>query len=80
MAHKDNNWHQEYHTFVLRCWQEQGVGGDPGGWRFDLARLGDSRTRRGFACLEALLDHLQERLSQMGTAAAANRPAGPDAG
>ena len=53
-----------YLSFVVRCWQEQGVhaGRETMVWRYSLQNARTSE-RRGFATLEALLVSLQAELA-----------------
>ena len=53
-----------YRSFVVRCWQEQGVhaGRETMVWRYSLQNAGTDQ-RRGFATLEALLVSMQAELS-----------------
>jgi hypothetical protein len=50
-----------YRAFLLRCWREPGAGRDGGpAWRFAVMEVGGEQTQRGFACLKALVDYLEE--------------------
>lgn len=53
-----------YHSYLLRCWQERDqIAGDEGVWRFSLE---DSRSgqRRGFADLDLLVQYLRRALQE----------------
>jgi hypothetical protein len=52
---------QDYHAFLLRCWQEETNGAPV--WRFALVQLGDKGPKRGFASLEDLTAYLQSTLA-----------------
>ena len=74
MAGIENSWQESegnYRAFLLRCWQEEELknGGEPGesiNWRFALVQLNGRSSKKGFACLEDLFDHLHDQLSQAG--------------
>lgn len=54
-----------YHAFLLRCWQESPpVAGEESTWRFSLIHIDGLQTKKGFACLEDLLDYLQEEVAK----------------
>jgi len=56
----------KYRTFLLRCWQEEGV--EKSGeatWRFTLVQIGDGEAgQKGFACLDNLVDYLRQELGE----------------
>ena len=53
-----------YRAFLLRCWQEPGVGkAGEAAWRFTLVKVGDGKAgQKGFASLEDLVRHLRREL------------------
>ena len=52
----------QYHTFVLRIWEERGSEGKTAVWRYSLHNVEDS-VRIGFHSLEELTNHLQSLLN-----------------
>lgn len=67
-----------YRVYMVRCWQESNTTADATAiWRFSL----DApwyQERRGFANLDALMEHLQVELMEKASALA--EPAGNSAG
>jgi hypothetical protein len=59
-----------YRAYLVRCWQERGdaSGGEPI-WRFSL-EASWYEERRGFASLQALMEHLQTELMNQDTSPA----------
>lgn len=60
---------QNYRAFLLRCWQESELenGGESDEsfvWRFALVQLDDRSNTNCLTCLEELVDHLRDQLSQ----------------
>ncbi len=54
-----------YHAFLLRCWQEAVPGaGQDSTWRFSLIHFDGLQTKKGFACLDDLVDYLQAELAK----------------
>jgi len=52
-------------TFLLRCWQESGVGSRGNlTWCFTLVQAEGDRGSKGFANLEELMNTLQQALIQ----------------
>jgi hypothetical protein len=52
-----------YHSYLLRCWQEGGVGTDQELlWRFSVEDVFGERHRQGFGSLEALVAFLKAEL------------------
>lgn len=70
MAETNEYWSEgnhDYHSFLLRCWQEDEVDalGEPTSihaWRFSLAHLGQGQIKKGFSCLDDLVAYLVEEL------------------
>ncbi len=55
----------KYHAFLLRCWQESpALTREESTWRFALIHIDGLQTKKGFACLEDLLDYLREELAK----------------
>ena len=54
-----------YRAFLVRCWQEPDVGNGCPAWRFTLVQLDDKKTERGFAGLDALVEHLRAELAAL---------------
>ena len=52
----------QYHTFVLRIWQERDGAGETAVWRYSLHNVEESE-RIGFNSLEDLTHHLQSLLN-----------------
>ena len=52
----------QYHTFVLRIWQERGSAGETAVWRYSLHNVDESE-RIGFNSLEELTIYLQSLLN-----------------
>lgn len=52
---------KDSHAFLLRCWQEPGVGGELT-WRFSLTHIEAKREKKGFADLEAVMAHVRKIL------------------
>ena len=49
----------DYHTFILRCWQEaDGDQDEEPVWRFCLTQVNQKHEKMGFADLEALTSYL----------------------
>ena len=52
-----------YQAFLLRCWQESPpVAGMESTWRFSLIHVDGLQTKKGFACLEEVLEYLRAEL------------------
>ena len=51
----------QYHTFVLRIWQERGDAGETAVWRYSLHNVEESE-RIGFNSFEELTRHLEQFL------------------
>lgn len=52
----------QYHTFILRIWEERGSEGKTAVWRFSLHNVDESE-RIGFNSLEELTTYLQTSLN-----------------
>lgn len=71
MAETNEYWSEgshHYHSFLLRCWQEDEVNalGEPSNnhtWRFSLAHLGQGQFTKGFSCLDDLVAYLVQELA-----------------
>lgn len=54
-----------YQAFLLRCWQESPPAESlESTWRFSLIHIDGLQTKKGFACLEDLLEYLQAQLAK----------------
>lgn len=52
----------QYHTFILRIWEERGSEGKTAVWRYSLHNVDESE-RIGFNSLEELTTYLQTSLN-----------------
>ncbi len=52
------------HAFLLRCWKEPNGEGELA-WRFSLVTINEKGEKKGFASLEAVVDHLRQVLASI---------------